>query len=197
MREVLIALALVSNARTAVWDGGGSGCTHGDVGERDYALVDDRGRGRLAPDDAPDLRYRGLWLAAVTDLQRAGVLRLARAELKAITRSRGDRTREESKADRDRRIVAEGAGLPAGDVAVWARCGVRDVHRAREAAGRDAQFGWPLQDVRELAPVERVAEVERLHGSGLSARQIERATGLSYSTVLRDLGRKDAARLAS
>lgn len=186
MRDVLLQLALTSNGRTISYDASGGGTP-------DWTLIDDRGRAKLSIDDAPQLLFAELWDAAEDDEQRAAVLKDAADHLRKIKRSSGDPSKEESRDDRDRRIVAEGDGMPARDVAVWARCGVRDVQKARQAAGRDVELGRPVRRGADLSPAERDAEIARLTKERMNARQIAHALGLSYSTILRSLGRKDAA----
>lgn len=183
MRRVLLDLEMTANGRVSSLDSSG-------VGDADWSLVDDRGRGKLGIDDAPHLAFAALWKRAATDVEREAVIAAATETLQRIRISRGDPSLEESKADRDKRIVAEGAGLPARDVAVWARCGVRDVYRARQAAGRDTQHGLPVRNGHELDVGERKAEIEALTRQGMNPRQVAHALNLSPSTVRRSLGSK-------
>lgn len=94
------------------------------------------------------------------------MLKLARDELDGIRRSRGDPSKDESREKRDRRIVQHGEGYTAQEVAIWGRCGIGDVRRAR------------------------AARANKMAADGMPARSIAFALGLSYSSVLRMLGRK-------
>lgn len=175
MRDVLLQLALTSNGRTASYDSSGG----------DALDIPTLGAG-----DAPHLHYLQRWRQATTDTDRAAILEAAQATLRDILHSRGDRRREESKADRDARIVERGDGIHAREIAIWARCGIRDVWKAREAAGRDPEYGRPLRGPGELTAHQRQAEAARMAERGMSARQIALTLRVSTSTIRRDLGRK-------
>lgn len=177
MREVLLQLELTSNGRTSTFDAGGGGTP-------DYSLVDDNGRGRLDEDDAPHLRHLADWKAAGDDEHaRAAALDAAKATLDAIRRSHANPKTVESKEARDRRIVKDGQGWPAREVANSVRCGIKDVWRAREAAGRDAEFGELKRNGRELTRDERNAEILRMHRKGLSGHAIADALNIERSSV--------------
>ncbi len=90
----------------------------------------------------------------------------------------------------DARIVAQGAGWPARDVAIWAKCSLRTVHRARAAAGRDTEWGHPLKPTQTLDVQQRRTEVQRRADNGQPATQIALGLNLSVSTVRRYLGRR-------
>jgi hypothetical protein len=135
MREVLLQLALTSNGRTASYDSSGGG-------QADHTPS-------LGFGDAPALHFARLWDEADDDDARARVLEQAQEALQHVRKSSGDPTRVESKAQRDARIIEQGQGIEARDVAVWARCGVTDVRKAREAASRDPDYGRPIRDVEE------------------------------------------------
>lgn len=183
MREVLLALALTSNGRTATFDSSGGGTP-------DYVLVDDKGRGKLSRGDAPQLYYRAEWERALDRSAQEAVLDAAQRELDHIRHSQADRDADESKEDRDRRIVKDGRGLPAQEVAVSVRCGIKDVWNARRAAGVDTEFGLESRNGRQMNGAEREDEIKRLTNNGMSAAQVAQALGLSASTVRRALGLK-------
>jgi ATP/maltotriose-dependent transcriptional regulator MalT len=184
MRDVLLALALTSNARISAYDANGGGTP-------DYTLVDDRGRAKLARGDAPHLLYADLWDLAGDVGERQRVLEEAVAMLEHIRRSSADRTKVESKADRDERIIKEGKGFSARDVANAFRCGVTDIWRAREAAGRDIEFGEPPQNGKELPLEQRNAEILRLYRRHLSTREIAVRLNIARSSVRYVLARAD------
>lgn len=176
MREVLLQLELVTNGRTASFDVAGSS-------DPDWTPA-------LSAHDAPHLHYAARWNAATTDEQRQRCLDDARRELLELRHSRGNRRAEESKADRDKRIVEHFEGIDAHEVAIRVRCGLRDVWHAREQAGRDIAKGRRPRNGHELTADARRVEVQRLDEEGLSARQIAFSLGVHYDTVRRDLGRK-------
>lgn len=171
MHRVLIRLALTTNGRTTSWDSSGGG-------EPDYTP-------RLGHSDAPHLHYAERWRLAVDEDERSKVHAAAADELDQILKSRGDRTKEESKKSRDARIIREGEGVKAKEVAVRFRCGVTTVHSARRAAGRDLEWG---RLPREVEPASRRAELERLIAAGCSVKQAAFSLGIAYVTARRDLG---------
>jgi hypothetical protein len=175
MRDVLLQLALTSNGRTVSYDSSGGGTP-------DYVLVDDNGRGKLDPDDAPHLRYAQEWDAAGDDGARAAVLKAAIDTLNHIRRSHADPNAVESKEDLHRRILKEGKGWPANEVAISLRCGVTVVHKARADAGMD-EFGERRTNGRELNREARNAEILRLTRKGMNPFQISEALGIPRSSV--------------
>lgn len=181
MLLVLTKLGMTSNGTTAHMDadsGGGSARHH------DSTIP------RLGAHDAPHLFYAALWDDAETDEQREQILARAIDELDRIQHSRADRTTEESKEDRDERIVEEGVGFPALEVARHFHCGELDVRRARAAAGCDEDYGQLPIDGKAMPTQERQLRVAAMVGMGMTASQITFALGVSYSTIARDLGRR-------
>jgi hypothetical protein len=176
MGEVLLQLALTSNGRTAAYDSSGGG-------EADYVLVDDNGRARLDPADAPHLLYAAAWDAAGDDEERRQVLEEAKDTLDRIRRSHADPTVAETKEERDRRIIKEGKGWPASEVAIHIRCGVTDVHKARAAAGLDVEFGEQKVNGRALTREQRNAEILHMTQKGMNPFQIAEALGIPRSSV--------------
>ena len=176
MREVLVALGMTGAGRTTSVDASRSTTP-------DWSLVDDRGRGRLTPGDAPHLEFALRWDAAGNDDERLAVLEAARSELDAIRRSRANPAANESKKDRDARIVRDGEGWAAREVAISFRTGIKDVWAARRAAGRELEYGQRPRDGRELSRDERRAEILRLRGAGLHPTAIADSLQLPRSTV--------------
>jgi hypothetical protein len=185
MRDVLLQLALTSNGRTATYDSSGGGTP-------DYVLVDDHGRGKLDPADAPHLRYAREWDAAGDAQERARVLEAAQKTLEHIRHSHADRGADESREDRDRRIVKDGRGWSAADVAIAFRCGITDVYRARTAQGLDAERGEEIINGRALSRTQRNIEIRRLRAQGMNPFQIARKLGLPDQTVRDVLARPPA-----
>lgn len=188
MRAAILALAMTSNGRTTAYNpsGGGGGAT-------DWALVDDRGRGRLAVGDAPQLEYAARWDGAVDDVERQAIVEDAEQELERITKApRAPATRWETGEELAARIIRDGAGFNRRDVAIAMRTSERTVAAARAAAGVDPELGQPIARVEDqhLSGDRRQRRVRELDARGVSAAGIARALGVSRSTVLRDLGRK-------
>lgn len=181
MRQLLTELELTANGTTTTWDSSGGA-------EPDYIP-------RLGHSDAPHLHYLALWNAASTDAQRQRVIQAAKDELDAILHSRGDRTREESETSRDARIVREGRGFPAREVAVRFRTGVTTVHAARHAAGVDLEFGEKPCATRAppgaAGSAMRREQLEKLIADGRSLRQAAEHLNISYWTARRDVGQMD------
>jgi hypothetical protein len=176
MRDVLLQLAMCAAGRTPSYDSSGGG--------------EPQPIPTLGVGDAPHLRYAALWDAAADESERQKILDEAVAELANIRKSSGDPTKEETAADRDRRIVRDGRGINAREVAVWARCGVKDVWNARRAAGVDTEFGLDPLNGREMTARQRDEEIRRLTGTGMNAAQVASALQISASTVRRALGLK-------
>jgi hypothetical protein len=184
MRQVLLELALTSNAGAARMDassGGGSARYYTDT------LL----AGTLGPGDAPHLHYAELYAQAETEEARERVFQEARETLQHIRRSSGDPTRVESRKELHARIVEHGEWVPKEEMARRARTSVSVVVKARRDAGRDEDLGLKPRDMGRAPPAIRRARVRELDEKGSSAKQIAFALGLKYSTVLRDLGRKD------
>ncbi len=176
MRQTLLALEMTSNARTAAYDSSGGGSP-------DYVLVDDHGRGKLDPDDAPHLRYAKEWDRAEDEVARAAVLKAAQDTLDRIRRSHADPAAVETKDQRDRRIIKQGRGWPAGEVAIAIRCGITDVHKARAAAGLDLEFGEERVNGRAMTRAQRDAEIVSLRQRGMNPFQIAAKLGIPRTTV--------------
>lgn len=100
-----------------------------------------------------------------------------RAEVVAATRRTMVRSTTESATELAERIVGDGAGWPADDVATAMRCNVSFVTRARLAAGRDPETGLLPRDAD---PYELASE---LRAQGRSYRTIAALTGIPRSTL--------------
>lgn len=139
-------------------------------------------------------RYRHAYNTAGTDQKRARVLEDAKAELAAMRKRSARAVAEETRADRDQRIVSEGEGFTTGEVARAFRCGERDVRTARKAHGRDPDTGKPLPGVPVgMDVLERRRQVNELREQGMSVRAIAMRLGVPRATVHRDLDREKAA----
>lgn len=187
MREVILALAMTSNGTTTSYDSSGGGAI-------DYYLIDDRGRGKGRPGEAPHLVFARRWDAADDDDKRRAVLDAARNELDRIRRSRAPDPAVleiETKDKRDARIVKDGADFSAQDVAIAMRCGIRDVWSARQAAGLDIEFGRPPVNGRKMTREQRTTEILHLTKLGMNPFQIAKRLGLPNSSVRDTLARRN------
>lgn len=185
MRDVLIQLALTSNGNVAKMDknGGGGSARH----YSDALLV-----GWLDPHDAPHAHYLDLYLREEDDDGRAAIIKRAQEMLDSIRYSSAHEGElaTETIDDLYDRIVLVGHDWPAEDVAQAMRITRSVVRKARTARGREQERGLPLDAQGKLPVVERRAMVLHLAKAGRSSREISRLLGASYSTILRDLGRK-------
>lgn len=186
-RAVALQLALLPNGAIARIDANGGG---GYFSDRLPTHGEPHGALQLMEERyIPHLRWAARWRDARDDDERRKVLDLAKADLNAARKSRARQPlRAETKAERDRRIVDFGEGLEAREVAISARCGVRDVLAARLEAGRDERWGRLLAPATQLDTATRRARVAAAAGKGLNAKQISRALGVPYITVRRDIG---------
>lgn len=195
MRDVLLDLALVSHARTTTWEPSTSG---GKPGSRDLTGGDKGASYYAARYGEPFHRCtatcRHRQQPAGTDPERQAVLDEARAELRHL---RGHEQRErptgETSDQRDARIVREGEGFPAREVAIRFRCGVTDVRRARNDAGREPDLGYPTTVEQPLTRSDRRDRVRKLRDSGMSIGAIALRLGIGKATVHEDLAGKKAA----
>lgn len=177
IRQVLVKLALLPNGRTSSFDASRTG--GGDVPPPSLGFG-----------DAPH-RFYGRRFAETSDVdERERLLEHAEDALRAETHSQAEPTSIETKAARDERLVRDGEGVPARDVAIAFRTGVMDVRRARRDAGRDPEMGYAPREGEQLDVDDRRAEVRRLAALGMTSRAIAFRLDIARSTVLRDLGRK-------
>jgi hypothetical protein len=186
--KVALQLALLPNGAVARMDSNGGGGYYSDriptAGEPHGALD------LLEERYIPHLRWAARWREARDDDERERVVELAERDLSHARKSRGGRpTHAETRAERDRRIVEFGEGLAAREVAIAARCGLRDVIAARRDAGREEQWGRRFAEATNLSAEERRVRVAAAAAAGLNAKQISRALGVPYITIRRDLER--------
>jgi hypothetical protein len=135
----------------------------------------------------PHERFAARYNDCSTDSERDRVIAAAEKELRNLRRSRPP-AKTETKKERDGRIVIEGEGFSALEVAMKFRCGVRDVWSARHAAARDKDYGRPL-GVTVGSVIERRQRVAEMKARGMTERQIALALGVSRPTVSKDLRR--------
>ena len=86
-------------------------------------------------------------LLTCTDDQLPGLLKHARDTLdqhRGYGRAHKPRSKDETREQRDQRIVTDGEGWEPRDVAVHFRCAVADATRARRDTGRDENTGKPI-----------------------------------------------------
>ena len=164
-RPILIRLALVSHAPAGRLDA--MPRTHGTPEHR------------RPPGDAhpPAERYRDRLQAATSPVEARRVLDEARAELERTLRRPLAVERVETAEEFAERIVLDGAGWTADEVALAVHCLPRFVRAARLGYGRDPEDGLTPPDG------DPMAVARRLYGEGRSLRTIERLTGLPRSTL--------------
>jgi hypothetical protein len=206
MRAVLAQLETCSHVSAAPWgptgrspssdEPPGGGRPPGDLGHTYYA------RAYGPPFHASTSRHPG----AADDDQRARIVERARGELEHLRgQTQVDRPEPESLEQLRSRIVNQGEGWTVEQVALAMRCGERLVIEARKAAGRDPEYGQPLEPAESA---RHRAEGGRFQadGTAVEARQrrlrdlidrrgytlagAARLLGISRSTAERDLGRR-------
>lgn len=182
MRHVLLQLSLLSNGGTASVDGGSGG---GSARHYEDAIP------HLGRHDAPQLYWAQRWERCTSDAERERVLELAAADLEEQLHSRGDPSVYETVEQLHARIVELAGIVDRKEAAVRARTSEAVVARAWRDAGLDEITGRARNSIAGLpAPARRARVREYAATITENARAIARALGLSYSTVLRDLGRK-------
>lgn len=144
----------------------------------------------------PHIFWARRYNACIDDAEREHAIASAARELDEITQRVYPAVEGESIEDRNTRMVKDYAGWSAMDVATAFRCGVREVHKARLAAGRDKDYGQVVEQPtgKRLAADERRRKVHDLKARhpGMTARQIAMHVGASHPTVVEDL-KRDAA----
>lgn len=206
MRAVLAQLETCSHAPAAPWGPTGRSRSSdeppggqrppGDLGHTYYA------REYGPPFNEPSAR----WPGAQDDEHRARIIKRARGELEHLRgQAEVARPEPESLEQLRRRIISQGAGWTVEQVALAMRCGERLVIEARKAAGRDPDYGRPLEPAeasRHRAETGRFsadgpaveARRQRLRDlvdrRGYTIANAARVLGISRSTAERDLGRR-------
>lgn len=182
MRHVLLQLSLLSNGATASVDsdsGGGSARHYEDV-------IPQLGRR-----DAPQLYWAERWNRCTSDAERERVLERAAGDLDDALHSRADPSAFETAEQLHARLVAMAGVVDRKEAAVRARTSEAVVARAWRDAGLDEVTGRARNSIAGLpAHVRRARVREYAETVTDNARAIARGLGLTYSTVLRDLGRK-------
>ncbi len=169
VRQLLAELELLSSGTVQSWNTSGGHSTE---------------RPLYPPGESnPDfLRLKEKFAKANTQPKVDAIAAEARRLLKDA-RYGPDRTRvrPESREERDARIVIDGEGELARDLAVRFCCGTTDVHRARVEAGRKASDGKVFRGDDD----SQRGHVLRLAAAGLSSRAIRDQTGVPQRTVAR------------
>lgn len=173
-RQVLLDLETCSNGSVQAWNTSG-----GARGEKDHALP---------PGDPnpPHLIWRRR-MEASTPEKLPGLIGEARLELEQIRgygRAAAPRPKGESRAEWEARLIREGEGFEARDVANRFRCGVQDVTRIRAREGRDPSTGKAVRLVEGSVEARR-ERVVQMHRGGASTRQIARLVGVSQTLVMK------------
>lgn len=182
MRVILAKLELVSNGSVQAWNASG-----GHSGEPDDKVVEQIDRGTENP---PHIVFREWYEGEHTEEGRRSVIRAARKEYERIT-GRYEIRRERPKIEKTdlqilaERIVKEGEGWTAREVADTLHTTITTVRSARLAAERDIDFG---REVDVVDPDMRV-RIEQRIAAGFTERQIATIEKISKSTVRRVIGK--------
>lgn len=188
MREVLRELELISHVPASGYQPTGRSRSSDEPlgGSRPPG---DHGHTYYAQAYGPPFHPRsGRHPGCITDSQRAHVIENALLEVDHL-KGRTERPEpvEESAAQLEERMVREGEGFPADEVAVRFRTGVSRVRRVREAAGREPAFGRLLEHESGLSTEDRRRRVRELRAENLPLSSIARIVGVDKGTVSKDL----------
>lgn len=172
MRYLLTQLELLSHGSTQAWNSAGG---HGDSPN---ALP-------FGESNPPHLVFRDLYLAQPDDVGRGLVIEDARGELKRLRGHGIDRSHVvgETLEAENGRILAEGAGFTADEVARRFKCTPTRVRRLRLAAGHGIEDGAAPVGVVSAEVVDARAEALRMKSQGMTERQIALALRKPKSTV--------------
>jgi hypothetical protein len=163
---VLLRLALVSHAPTARLGSIGSGSNSAHESHRPPG------------DSTPDAEYFRTRLDNAESLSDALEAYLqARACLAGILRRTMATVTGETAAELGERIVEDGEGWEAEDVALALRCTPTFVRKSRLSLGRDPETGYSAPDGDPMAVALELRE------RGRSLRTIARLTGIPRSTL--------------
>jgi len=183
MLQVLIDLEVASNGTTTSFDSSGGGVFGSKVpisGGCDMRT------------DPPHIFWRKQWDAAGNDARRREVLGLARDELRRLQKAspppRG--LQEETEGERNERLLRDGDGWRAEEVAVTFKMTPSAVRKIRRQHGRDPERG--TDDLDAPMPYGTVEERRRrartlIYERGLSLRAAALKMGVSHETVRKDL----------
>lgn len=192
MREVLNDLELMSHVPATGYQptGRSPGSDEHPGGKRPPG---DKGHTYFAQAYGPPFSHRTTTHpGCVHDTQRAHVLENARQEV-AHLKGLIDRPapQEESAEQMEARMVHEGEGFPAEEVAMRFRTGVSRVRKARERAGREQTYGRELKPEPGLPTAERRRRARELRDppNNLPIPAIAAKLGVDKGTISRDLGR--------
>jgi hypothetical protein len=165
-KQILVGLAMLSHGATQNWDSDGRG---------GYDAVSPPGE--LSP---PHLEFKYAWDDAGTLEELAAVVASAREYLETHRRRPEVEVEGETAAERDARMIDEGEGWSAKEVALMFRCAAADVRRARIVASRDPETGRTVETPPGTSPIEAA---KMLRERGMSLRAIELATRIPRSTL--------------
>lgn len=170
VRLLLAELELISHGSTQSWNSAGG--AHGD----NTAVLP------YGESNPPHVYFRDLYLTQTTDEGRqrvvgkiCGALREARGHI--------DRSHVvgETREQEDTRIISQGEGFTADEVAHRFNCTPSRVRRARLAAGRSQHDGKPTQG--SLTVTDGRIEALRMKEQGMSVRAIAMVLNTPPSTV--------------
>jgi hypothetical protein len=169
VRQLLAELELIAHGSCQAWNSAGG------HGESTTVLP----FGELHP---PHITLRILYIEQHTDAGRSSVVKAMEDELEAV-RGHVDRSHVvgESREDEDKRIVKQGEGFNADEVALRFNCTPTRVRRARLAAGRSPRDGTAPRASVEVEDGQ--TEALRMKAQGMSVRAIAMVLVLPKSTI--------------
>lgn len=171
-RSVILQLELTSNGTTTSWD---SDTAHQHASSRPPSNGDPH---------PPHLRFQHEMNTARDDRELEAVVERAEAELSAIRHGHTTTTeiRPESQTELYARIVKDGEGWTAKEVAINMRCLPRDVTTARRSAGREPIYG---RATKHTPAVDKAEQARVMRADGATTRQIAEALDTHQTQIMR------------
>lgn len=172
IRQVLIDLELISHGSISAYNSSGGG-----HGENEHAIPPGENR-------PPHLYWRECFSDTNDETHRRTLLKAAQAELSTLRRRPKPTTEAQIMSDKEimeERILREGSGWTASEVARTFRCSIGFVRKTRLHNARDTETGAALLDLTmsdRQVMVLRLASVEKL-----SQKQIAERMGISQQRV--------------
>jgi DNA invertase Pin-like site-specific DNA recombinase len=182
MRQVLMDLEMTSCGITGSYGAGNGGGAFASAAPKS------------GDESPPHVRLREQWNATRSNPERQRLLARARDELDQIRHSRAGQGEEDETA-RTARLLKDGEGFTAAEVALSFRMTVAAVERTRWRHGRDKRLGKvePMQPMPDATPTERRERAQLLRDEhGMSTRQIAILLDVDQSTIVRDFQRHAA-----
>jgi DNA-directed RNA polymerase specialized sigma24 family protein len=131
--------------------------------------------------ELPHISFRKRYNETESPIGRLKIYMEAHALVEELSQTKDVEIKEETAEQRSRRMLSEGEGWSARDVANYFRCSATEVRRIRAEGGCDPESGMYTQDLNVL----------ELYEKKVPMREIARLVGKSYTTVNRMIRRAE------